>query len=381
MYLIRYNTIKIEKMNKYSCQLGRKIKYESRKNKEMKKIDIINTGIDLIKSGPKEVACDSAKEVILKNDEKQKIERIEKNIKNSYIDEDVKEKINDYIQKDIYKNIIIFDDEEKNELIEDFFKKNNNCIIYKSEIKNIFNNYFQEVEEYKKRILLPSDKLIFQKIKQDISINRTEHKNINQAIKETGKNVIEEIKKRDKMGMISIEEKDKIEFRIQYVEENPDDAMYNFFGGTVDFTNLYETNSKLMMKIKIKNVGTDFLHNIIVKNFQINNIDGFENDSYNLTEVCSYKDEQSIKNIILPGTNSQINFIFDVFNGLNIDGYEEIFQELTEILDISFSFDMKLNNEKTITQEFQIYCSRIDDGSNRYLIDSVTNTFEVNGKN
>ncbi|HBZ6638298.1 TPA: hypothetical protein MMJ96_003498 [Clostridium botulinum] len=378
MYLIRYNTMKIEKMNKYSCQLGRKINYESRKNKEMKKIDIINKGIDLIKNGPKEVACDSAKEVILKNDQKQKIKRIEKNINSSYIDEDVKEKINDYIQKDIYKNIIIFDDEEKNELIEDFFKKNNNCIIYKSEIENIFNNYFQEVEEYKKRILLPSDKLIFQKIKQDISNNRTEHKSINQAIKETGKNVIEEIKKRDKMGMISIEEKEKIEFRIQYVDENPDHAMYNFFGCTVDFTNLYETSSKLMMKIKIKNVGTDFLHNIIVKNFQINNIDGFENDSYNLTEVCSYKDEQSIKNIILPGTNSQINFIFDVFNGLNIDGYEEIFQELTERLDISFSFDIKLNNEKTITQEFQIYCSRIDDGSKRYLIDSVTNTFEIN---
>ncbi|WLC83820.1 hypothetical protein KTC97_17450 [Clostridium estertheticum] len=338
--------------------------------------------IELIQFGSKRVIGDILKNKLIDKSENDKIMQLRKDVnKDNIITEDnVIERIGDYIDKSIYNDIININTSAnlKNHFIEDFFKQNDKFIIYRKNIEKVLEEYCEKVEQYKNSILTKSQIIIKNSIDEVAIDSKINHKRTIKELKETEQSVIREIRKKDKLGMIRIEENGIINFKTHDVEGNLEDAKYNFFGETVDFTDSSKIECKLMMNLKIKNVGTDFLCNIIVKKFEINSIDAFENDSYNFTEVCSYRDN-IIKNAILPGTNSQLYFIFDPFN-LEGNFDENIFKELSEQLDINFSFDIKLNDGNIITQEFQIYCSKIDECSNNYSIDSVTNIFNIKDK-
>ena len=328
----------------------------------------------------KHVICNFVKEKLGEKIEEDKINHISKGINN--IDEKyVSDAINDYLEKNINeiksnKCIPNLSDDYKNNFIRSFFENNNSFNSYYKDIEEIFNKYFsrlEELEEYIASTFSKSEQIIYNKVKQVGRNSEKGHKNIEQVIKKTEESVIKEIRKQGKLGMISIEDNKIINFDIQYESIlNEDNLKYVFCGNTIDYTDT-DVN-KLILKLKCINVGNDLLHNVTVKKFEINSINDFDYDAFKYTNICFYKEDKIIQNTLLPGISSQLIF---VVSPLNINNFHNVYEEIGDDLEINIDFDIKLDDEKTITQEFEIFCSKYEN-KNEFKIDFVNNSFKIN---
>lgn len=336
-------------------------------------------GIGIIRKGCKEFICDFLQDKIQDKIEHSKEVKLINSISEYISEEDEKERVKNYIDRVMYNNTKTLSQDYKNNFKEQFFKKYGMYSIYREEIEKVFEEYFEFMDKYEKNTLSKSEKIIVRKINESAEDNLKQHKYTRQGVKESEANIIKAIRENDKIGMICIEENGIVEFEVLDIEEYPEDIVYHFFGGTVNFDDSNKITSKLMMKIKVKNVGTDLLYNVIVKKFEIYIINEYDNDSYSMIETCSYNEERIIKNTILPGTVSGLNFIFAPFEFKNPFD-DSIFDEFKEKIEIHLSFDIKLKNEDVISEEIVVNCSRIDDSYKKYIIDAVTTTFNNSKK-
>ena len=177
--------------------------------------------------------------------------------------------------------------------------------------------------------------------------------------------------------MIGIEENGVVEFETYNTDDCEEDIIYNYLGGTIIYAEM-DGSTKLMMKIKIKNVGTDLLSDINIKRFDIRMVDECDPKSYSLIVLCDYQNDETINNAILPGVSSKVNFIFDALDETVVD--DSIFSKyFKENLEINISFEIKLKNEEVITEEILLNCSSRANSSKSYkfdyVIDYVTTTF------
>jgi len=166
--------------------------------------------------------------------------------------------------------------------------------------------------------------------------------------------------------MIGIEENGVVEFETYNTDDCEEDIIYNYLGGTIIYAEM-DGSTKLMMKIKIKNVG-----------FYIRMVDECDPKSYSLIVLCDYQNDETINNAILPGVSSKVNFIFDALDETVVD--DSIFSKyFKENLEINISFEIKLKNEEVITEEILLNCSSRANSSKSYkfdyVIDYVTTTF------
>ena len=282
----------------------------------------------------------------------------------------------------IFKICIITDDKEQYYQIVKYI-----CMIYIKQAKLTIqlrdlldqqkedsDNVIKELETIKNMIYDSSKKNVSQMSNQLI-----------QELKKSNSEVIRELKGKNMIGMLGIDEKDTLEINLINEEYNPDVAKFNFFGTVLNYTNMYEIGTKYALTLNVKNIGQNILSNAIMKKIRIFRIDNFENDSLDYVDIFSSEKELPISNCILPQMNNEIIIIFDLIEDeflftLNENTelsslMEDDINSWTEDIMITMEVSIGYVNDKELTQTIILYCSNSEYTQGKYIIESVQVSF------